>query len=59
MDKNNKNIEKIESNLTKIGENKEDIASNLSEITYIKNNFKLYLKNVFSILYYDIKQKSI
>ena len=31
---------------------------NLNEITYIKNNIsKPYLKNVYNILYYNVKQK--
>ena len=50
LDKNNISL--------KIEKNKSDIASNLSEITYIKNNIsKSYLKNVYNILYYNIKEK--
>ena len=36
-----------------IYKNKEDIASNLSEIDYLKNN--TYLKNIYNILFYDKK----
>ena len=46
LDKDNEDIEK----------NKEDIASNLSEITYIKDNSKSYLKNVYNLFYADKEQ---
>ena len=29
----------------------------MSEITYIRNNSKSYLKNVYNILYYNVKEK--
>ena len=61
LDKNNENIEKnkndISSNLGKIDSNKNNISSNLSEITYIKNNSKSCLKNVYNILFYNVKEK--
>ena len=59
LEKVDENKDNIASNLEKIDENKDDIASNLSEITYIKNNSKSYLKNVYNILYYNIKEKII
>ena len=61
IDKNNEDIEKnkndISINLEKIDTNKEDIVSNLSEINYIENSSKTYLKNVYYILYYNVKEK--
>ena len=64
IDKNNEDIEKnkndISSNLIKINSNENDILYNLSEIDYLKNNnSKSYLKNVYNILFYDKKLKSI
>ena len=50
----------ISSNLGKINSNENDILYNLSEINYIKNNKSTkYLKNVYNILFYDKKLKSI
>ena len=50
LDKNNISL--------KIEKNKSDIAHNLNELNYIKNKIsKSYLKNVYNILYYNIKQK--
>ena len=40
-----------------IYKNKEDIGSNLREINYLKNN--TYIKNVYNILFYNKKLKSI
>ena len=62
VDKSNEDIEKnknnISTNLIKINSNEDDILYNLSEITNIKNNIsKPYLKNVYNILYYNIKEK--
>ena len=42
----------------KINKNKNDISTNLKEINNIKNN-KIYLKNVYNILFYDKKLKLI
>ena len=40
--------------------NEDDILYNLSEINYIKNNkSKSYLKNIYNILFYNKKLKSI
>ena len=48
----------ISTNSIKINSNEDDILYNLSEITYIKNNIsKSYLKNVYNILYYNVKEK--
>ena len=47
----------ISTNLIKINSNEDDILYNLSEITYIKNNSRSYLKNVYNILYYNNKVK--
>ena len=50
----------ISTNLIKINSNEDDILYNLSEINYIKNNIcKPYLKNIYNILIYDKKLKSI
>ena len=62
IDKNNEDIEKnknnISTNLIKINSNEDDILYNLSEITSIKNNIsKPYLKNVYNILCYNVKEK--
>ena len=64
IEKNNEDIEKnkndISTNLIKINSNEDDILYNLSEINYLKNNnSKSYLKNVYNILFYDKKLKSI
>ena len=61
------NLEKIDANknnmstnLIGINTNEDNIAYNLGEINYIKNNIsKSYLKNVYNILFYDKKLKSI
>ena len=46
----------ISTNLIKINTNEDDILYNLSEINYIKNNIsKPYLKNIYNILFYDLK----
>ena len=46
----------ISTNLIGINTNEDNIAYNLEEISYIKNNIsKLYLKNVYNILFYDSK----
>ena len=48
----------ISTNLININTNEDNIVYNLSEITYIKNNIsKSYLKNVYNILYYNVKEK--
>ena len=48
----------ISTNLIKINSNEDDILYNLSKMTYIKNNIsKSYLKNVYNILYYNVKEK--
>ena len=62
IDKNNEDIEKnkdnISTGLIKINSNEDDIFYNLSEITYIKNYIsKPYLKNVYNILCYNVKEK--
>ena len=50
----------ISTNLIKINSNEDDILYNLSEINYIKNNnSKSYIKNIYNILFYDKKLKSI
>ena len=64
IDINNEDIEKnknnILTNLINISSNEDNIASNLSEIDYLKkNNSTQYLKNVYNILFYDKKPKSI
>ena len=57
IDENKNNIS---TNLINMTANEDDIAYNLSEIDYIKNNIpKSYLKNVFNILFYDKKHKLI
>ena len=39
-----------------INTNEDNIAYNLSEINYIKNNIsKSYLKNIYNIIFYDSK----
>ena len=43
------------SNLTNINTNEDTIAYNLSEINYIKNISKPYLKNIYNILFYELK----
>ena len=60
IDKNNEDIIKnknnISTNLIKINSNEDDIAYNLSEINYLKNNKSTqYLKNVYNILFYNKK----
>ena len=60
LDRNDENIEKnknnISTNLIKINSNEDDIAYNLSEINYLKNNKSTqYLKNVYNILFYNKK----
>ena len=62
IDKSNEDIEKnknnVTTNLIKINSDEDDILYNLSEITYIRNNIsKPYLKNVYNILYYNVKEK--
>ena len=64
IDKNNEDIEKnkndISTNLIKINSNEDNIAYNLNEINYLKNNKSTqYLKNIYNILFYDKKPKSI
>ena len=47
----------ISANLIKINSNEDDILYNSSEINYIKNNIsKSYFKNVYNILFYDVKE---
>ena len=44
----------ISTNLIKINSNEDNIATNLEEINYLKNNsYKSYLKNVYNILFYN------
>ena len=55
---NNKNListntSSISNNFGLIEINTSSISSNLNEINNIKNNFKLYLKNVYNILFYN------
>ena len=51
-----KNKKDISTNLIKINSNEDDIAYNLSEINYLKNNKSTqYLKNVYNILFYNKK----
>ena len=61
IDKSNGHIEKnknnISTNLIKINSNEDDILYNLSEINYIKNSSKSYLKNVYDILFYEAKEQ--
>ena len=46
----------ISTNLIKINSNKDDIAYNLDEIDYLKNNiYKSCLKNIYNIIFYDEK----
>ena len=50
------NSSKIDTNKNSIEDNDTDIAYNLREINNIKNNIsKLYLKNIYNILFYDSK----
>ena len=50
------NSSKIETNKNSIEDNDTDIAYNLREINYIKNNIsEPYLKNIYNILFYDSK----
>ena len=50
------NLRKIETNLINIIANEDNIAYNLNEINYIKNNKSVqYLKNIYNILIYDSK----
>ena len=48
------NLEKINANENAIKNNDADIAYNLREINNIENN-KIYLKNIYNILFYDKK----
>ena len=54
-----KNKKDISTNLIKINSNEDDIAYNLSEINYLKNNKSStqYLKNVYNILFYNKKMQ--
>ena len=53
IDENENNVL---TNLININGNENNIAYNLSEINYIKNNIpNSYLKNIYSILFYDTK----
>ena len=50
----------ISTNLIKINSNENDILYNLSEIDYLKKNKSTqYLKNIYNILFYNKKPKSI
>ena len=50
------NKNNISTNLVNINTNEDNIAYNLSEINYIKNNnSKPYLKNIYNILFYDLR----
>ena len=50
------NKKDISTNLININTNEDSIPYNLSEINYIKNNIpKLYLKNIYNILFHDSK----
>ena len=52
------NKNNISTNLINIRGNEDNILSNSSEIDYIKNNIsKSYLKNIYSILFYDSKKQ--
>ena len=51
------NIDYLDKNNENVDTNKNNISSNLSEIAYIKNNLKSYFKNVYNILYYNVKEK--
>ena len=54
------NKNNISSNLIKINSNEDDILYNLSEINHLKNNKSTqYLKNIYNILFYDKKHKSV
>ena len=49
-------IKNISTNLIKINSNEDDIAYNLNEINYLKNNKSTqYLKNIYNILIYESK----
>ena len=57
-DKNNEDIEKnkndISTNVINISDNEDKIASNLTDINYLKKNKSTqYLKNVYNILFYN------
>ena len=49
------NTSDILDNSGKINTNTTDISSNLGKINDVKNNFKLYLKNIYNILVHDEK----
>ena len=59
LDRNNEerintNKNNISTNLIYIRDNEDNIASNLNEINYLKNNnSKSYLKNIYNILFYN------
>ena len=54
------NLGKIKTNLININTNEDNIAYNLNEINYLKNNeHSQYLKNVYNILFYDEKKRSL
>ena len=56
MGKIDTNKNDISTNLININTNEDNITYNLSEINYItNNNSKLYLKNVYNILFYNKK----
>ena len=56
LGKIDENKNDISTNLIKINSNEDDILYNLNQINYIKNNnSKSYLKNVYSILFYESK----
>ena len=48
-------VKDISNDLEQINTNKNNIADNLNEINNIKNDFKLYLKNIYNNLIYDNK----
>ena len=48
----------ISANLIKINSNEDDILYNSTEINFIKINIsKSYFKNVYNILFYDVKEQ--
>ena len=56
LDRNSE--ERINKNKNDISTNEDNIAHNLNEINYLKNNkFKSYLKNIYNILFYDYKKQ--
>ena len=60
LEKIHENKNDISTNLIKINSNEDNIAYNLNEINYLKNNKSTqYLKNIYNILFYDSKLKSI